>query len=94
MYSITKFEQADARARELVPTRDNIEATVASEPKIYDSKKFWVITYRKADTKDPVIVRGSIAYIADNGKLIRFSSNPLITPFDDHEKLLVAAYDD
>ncbi|MGB3023336.1 MAG: hypothetical protein WBB39_00865 [Candidatus Saccharimonadales bacterium] len=92
MYSITKFEQAAARARELVPTRDNIEATVDAEPKIYDSKKFWVITYRRADTKEPVTMRGSIAYIADNGKLISFSSNPLITPFGDHEKLLIEQY--
>jgi hypothetical protein len=94
MHGITEFEQADALARELVPTRDNVEATVDAEPRIYDSKRFWVITYRKADTKEPVIVRGSVAYIADNGKLINFSSNPLVTPFNDHEKLLVAAYDD
>ena len=51
MHGITEFEQADALARELVPTRDNVEATVDAEPRIYDSKRFWVITYRKADTK-------------------------------------------
>ncbi|MBP7760549.1 hypothetical protein KA093_02015 [Candidatus Saccharibacteria bacterium] len=93
MTTITTFEQADTLAKSLLPTHGNTEATVVAEPVVYDGKMFWMVTYVRADTKEAVTIRGSITYIADNGKLIRFSSNPLVTPFGDHEKLLVAEYD-
>ena len=93
MTTIKTFEQADTLAKSLLPTHDNIEPTVATDPKVCDGKMFWMVTYVRADTKEPVTIRGSITYIADNGKLISFSSNPLITPFDDHKKLLVVEYD-
>ena len=92
MGDIRTFDQADAHVKKLIPIQDNIEATVAAEPQIYDSKMFWPVIYVDVNTKQPITLFGSISYIADNGKLITFSSNPMITPFEDHEKLLVAEY--
>lgn len=92
MKIINTFETADAQAKALIPTRDNVEATVAPDAKIYDSKMFWIVTFVNAETREPTTTRGSISFIADNGRLITFSSNPMITPFEDHETLLLEEY--
>ena len=92
MSIITTHTQADAFAKKLVPVSEKIEATVASEPVVYGSISFFFFYYLDKITKQPVTVRGSIAYIADNGKLITLSSNPLVIPVENQEQMLLTKY--
>ncbi|QQS18712.1 hypothetical protein IPL68_01350 [Candidatus Saccharibacteria bacterium] len=93
MSKITNHKQAETLAKKLVPFNARNEVKVATEPIVHDSKSFWPVEYLDKQTKKPVIVRGSKAYITDNGKLITLSSNPLVDPTENEEKQLLSKYD-
>ncbi len=65
---------------------------VFGEPYVVDLKKFWPIMWLDRVTYRLTFLRGSLNFIADNGKLISLTSNPLIMPFETMGEELAKRY--
>lgn len=84
-------EQAMDVATGLIPVDKRVNEYAELKEVVYDSKKFWQVTFRQKNSEIPML--GSVTYIADNGRIITISSNPSIDSPNSFEKKLLDAYE-